>query len=111
MKVVFVTLGQEQLGISILSVVLRRAGHETSLVFDLVLFHDRHCFDIPMLRDLFNRATLIYEWQYARHLKRIAARMLRGNVLPKPPTKRRPLPATDATWDPAPERARAGGLV
>jgi radical SAM superfamily enzyme YgiQ (UPF0313 family) len=54
-KVVFVALGQEQLGISILSAVLRRAGHDTSLVFDPALFHDRYYFDIPILRDLFNR--------------------------------------------------------
>ena len=55
MKVVFVALGQEQLGISILSAVLRRAGVETSLVFDPALFHDRYYFEIPVLRDLFNR--------------------------------------------------------
>jgi hypothetical protein len=54
-KVVFVALGQEQLGISILSAVLKRAGHETRLVFDPALFHDRYYFDIPVLRDLFNR--------------------------------------------------------
>ena len=55
MKVVFVALGQEQLGISILSAVLKRAGHEVSLVFDPALFHDRYYFDIPVLRDVFNR--------------------------------------------------------
>ena len=32
MKVVFAALGQEQLGISMLSAVLRRAGHDTRLV-------------------------------------------------------------------------------
>src|SRR5438093_13042797 len=55
MKVVFVALGQEQLGISILSAVLRRAGHETCLVFDPALFHDRYYFEVPILRDIFNR--------------------------------------------------------
>ena len=38
MKVTFVALGQEQLGISMLSAVLRAAGHDTSLVFDPALF-------------------------------------------------------------------------
>src|SRR5438128_104846 len=55
MKIVFVALGQEQLGISILSAVLRRAGHETRLVFDPALFHDRYYFEVPILRDIFNR--------------------------------------------------------
>lgn len=54
MKVVFVALGQEQLGISILSAVLRRAGHDTALVFDPALFHDRYYFDVPFLRDVFD---------------------------------------------------------
>ena len=55
MRVVFAALGQEQLGISILSAVLRRAGVETDLVFDPALFHDRYYFEVPVLRDLFNR--------------------------------------------------------
>ena len=53
MKVVFVALGMEQLGISILSAVLRRAGIDTALVFNPALFHDRYYFDVPGLRDLF----------------------------------------------------------
>ncbi|MFT3769676.1 MAG: radical SAM protein [Minicystis sp.] len=61
MKVVFVALGQEQLGISILSAVLRRAGHETSLVFDPALFHDRYYFDIPILRDIFDRDDAVVD--------------------------------------------------
>ncbi len=61
MKVTFVALGQEQLGISMLSAVLRAAGHETSLVFDPALFHDRYYFDIPILRDLFNRDARVVD--------------------------------------------------
>ncbi len=61
MKVVFVAIGQEQLGISMLSAILRRAGHETALVFDPALFHDRYYFDIPVLRDLFNRDRAVIE--------------------------------------------------
>lgn len=55
MRVVFVALGQEQLGISMLSAVLRRAGHETALAFNPALFHDRYYFDVPGLSDVFDR--------------------------------------------------------
>ena len=94
MKIVFVALGQEQLGISILSAVLRRAGHETRLVFDPALFHDRYYFEVPILRDLFNRdrdtvarivaeapdlvafsvLTMTYEWavDIARRVKAVS---------------------------------------
>ena len=48
-RVVFVALGQEQLGISMLSAVLRANGHETALVFSPALFNDRYYFDIPIL--------------------------------------------------------------
>lgn len=61
MRVVFVALGQEQLGISILSAVLRRAGHETALVFNPALFHDRYYFDVPVLRDVFDRTSRVVE--------------------------------------------------
>jgi anaerobic magnesium-protoporphyrin IX monomethyl ester cyclase len=61
MRVVFVALGQEQLGISILSSVLRRAGHETALVFNPALFHDRYYFDVPVLRDVFDRTARVID--------------------------------------------------
>jgi radical SAM superfamily enzyme YgiQ (UPF0313 family) len=61
MRVVFVGLGQEQLGISMLSAVLRRAGHETALAFNPALFHDYYYFDVPVLRDVFDRTTRVVE--------------------------------------------------
>lgn len=61
MRVVFVALGQEQLGISMLSAVLRRAGHETALAFNPALFHDRYYFDVPVLRDVFDRTAQTIE--------------------------------------------------
>jgi radical SAM superfamily enzyme YgiQ (UPF0313 family) len=61
MRVVFVALGQEQLGISMLSAVLRRAGHETALAFNPALFHDRYYFDVPGLRDVFDRTSRVVE--------------------------------------------------
>jgi anaerobic magnesium-protoporphyrin IX monomethyl ester cyclase len=61
MRVVFVALGQEQLGISMLSAVLRRAGHETALAFTPALFHDRYYFDVPVLRDVFDRTARVID--------------------------------------------------
>jgi radical SAM superfamily enzyme YgiQ (UPF0313 family) len=61
MKIVWVAFGQEQYGISILSAVLREAGHESALVFDPALFHDRYYFDVPVLRDIFNRDAEVVE--------------------------------------------------
>ncbi|MFO0547334.1 MAG: radical SAM protein [Polyangiaceae bacterium] len=61
MRVVFVALGQEQLGISMLSAVVRRAGHETALAFNPALFHDRYYFDVPVLRDVFDRTERVIE--------------------------------------------------
>lgn len=61
MRVVFVALGQEQLGISLLSAVVRRAGHEAALAFTPALFNDRYYFDVPVLRDVFDRTARLIE--------------------------------------------------
>lgn len=55
MKVTFVALGQEQLAVSLLSAVLRREGHETSLVYNPALFDDRYYLDMPRLARFFDR--------------------------------------------------------
>jgi anaerobic magnesium-protoporphyrin IX monomethyl ester cyclase len=60
-RVVFVALGQEQLGISMLSAALRNAGHETALAFNPALFHDRYYFDVPVLRDVFERTRRVVD--------------------------------------------------
>lgn len=61
MHVTFVALGQEQLGISLLSAILRDAGHETSLAFEPGLFHDRWYFDVPHLGDWFDRGDAVVD--------------------------------------------------
>jgi radical SAM superfamily enzyme YgiQ (UPF0313 family) len=61
MKVTFVGLGQEFLAISLLSGVLKEAGHETSLVFNPALFNDRYYLDIPPLANLFDRTDRVVE--------------------------------------------------
>lgn len=66
MHVTFVALGQEQLGISQLSAVLRANGHETSLVFDPGLFADRWYFDVPALAKPFDRTERVVDEVVAR---------------------------------------------
>src|SRR6476469_6685089 len=61
MKVTFVALGCEQLGISLLSAVLRRAGHTTSLAFNPALFHDRYYLNVPVLGALFDRTAQVID--------------------------------------------------
>jgi radical SAM superfamily enzyme YgiQ (UPF0313 family) len=61
MKITFVGLGAEQLGIEMLSAVLRRAGHSTSLVFNPALFHDRYYLDVPVLGRLFDRTAQVID--------------------------------------------------
>ena len=101
----FVALGQEQLAVSLLSAVLRREGHETSLAFHPALFDDRYFLDIPALARVFDRSqhlvdeivaqkpdliafsvlTPVYQWclQIARAVKdRIDVPVIFGGVHP-----------------------------
>lgn len=55
MKVTFVSLGQEQLAISLLSAVLQGEGHETALAYHPGLFDDRYFLDVPRLAAWFDR--------------------------------------------------------
>jgi len=61
MKVTFVALGCEQLGISLLSAVLRRAGHTTSLAFNPALFNDRYYLDVPLLGAWLDRTQAVID--------------------------------------------------
>jgi radical SAM superfamily enzyme YgiQ (UPF0313 family) len=54
-KITFVALGQEQLAVSLLSSVLKREGHATSLVYDPLLFQDRMYLEMPRLGQFFDR--------------------------------------------------------
>lgn len=56
MKITFVHLGREHLGIEYLSSVLKRAGHETFLAHDPGIFsREDNVFHIPLLERLFER--------------------------------------------------------
>lgn len=54
LKVTFVALGSEQLGISQLSALAKRDGHQVGLAFSASLFHDRYNLEIPSLGRLFD---------------------------------------------------------
>jgi radical SAM superfamily enzyme YgiQ (UPF0313 family) len=53
MKIVFLTAGYENLAVEYLSSFLQKEGHETSLVFDPLMFSDCY-YDIPSLAKIFN---------------------------------------------------------
>jgi anaerobic magnesium-protoporphyrin IX monomethyl ester cyclase len=52
MNVTFVGIGTEQLGISLLSSILRAEGHQTDLAFNAALFDDRYNLHVPWLARL-----------------------------------------------------------
>jgi anaerobic magnesium-protoporphyrin IX monomethyl ester cyclase len=54
MKVVFVVIGAEQIGISQLSSILKNEGHEVALAFSPAMFDDRTNLDIPYLAKMFD---------------------------------------------------------
>ena len=54
MRITFVALGWERLGISLLSAIAKQYGHKTDLAFSPALFHDRYNFNIPFLASLFD---------------------------------------------------------
>ena len=54
MKITFVGLGWEQLGIGLLSALAKQEGHTVDLAFSSALFNDRYNFNISALAALFN---------------------------------------------------------
>lgn len=54
MIVTFATVGFESLGISQLSAILKREGHEVHLAFSVSLFHDRDHLHLPYLARIFD---------------------------------------------------------
>ncbi|MCS6933597.1 MAG: B12-binding domain-containing radical SAM protein [Chitinophagales bacterium] len=54
LKVTFVGLGTEQLGISQLSAIARREGHKVGLAFSASLFHDRFNLEFPAIAPFFD---------------------------------------------------------
>jgi radical SAM superfamily enzyme YgiQ (UPF0313 family) len=55
MRVVFLGIGAEQIGIELLSAILKREGHDVGLAFDPSLFDDRFQMHWPALARAFSR--------------------------------------------------------
>lgn len=54
MRVLFVCLGSEQLGVSQLISIVKRAGHEVDLAYSASMFNDRFNLEVPSLARIFN---------------------------------------------------------
>ena len=59
MKVTFLYMGAENLGIESLSAMLEKHGHQTALVFDPALFDDKYYLQIPFLAKLFKYKNIV----------------------------------------------------
>jgi radical SAM superfamily enzyme YgiQ (UPF0313 family) len=59
MNITFVSVGSEQLAISLLSGIAKRAGHRVSLAFSAALFHDRYNLEIPWLANFFDDTSYL----------------------------------------------------
>ena len=53
MRITFIALGWEQLGVSLLSAIAKRQGHHVNLAFSVSLFNDRYNLSIPSLANFF----------------------------------------------------------
>jgi len=54
MRITFIHMGAESLGIEYISSCLKQRGHEVNLVFDPALFNDQRLFSSPKLYKIFN---------------------------------------------------------
>lgn len=61
MKITFIALGTEQLGISQLSAIAKRAGHQVGVAFSAQLFHDRFNLEFPSIAPYFDDTKNVYE--------------------------------------------------
>lgn len=61
MKVLFLGIGSEQLGISQLAAIVKSHGHEIDLSFTASLFHDRFNLEIPWLHRFFDETDEVVQ--------------------------------------------------
>jgi anaerobic magnesium-protoporphyrin IX monomethyl ester cyclase len=59
MRITFVAIGCEQLGISLLSALAKKHGHEVHLAFSMALFNDRSHLTIPKLGTIFDDTSQV----------------------------------------------------
>lgn len=67
MKITFVSLGAEQLGISQLSSIIQAKGHQVGLAFSASLFNDRFNLEIPSIAQFFNDTQNVYDAIQKQH--------------------------------------------
>lgn len=60
-KITFAALGTEQLGISMLSAIAKREGHQVGLAFSASLFHDRFNLELPWLSPYFDDTQEVFK--------------------------------------------------
>lgn len=61
MKITFLGLGAEQLGISQISAIAKKSGHDVNLAFAAQLFNDRTNLDIPLLSPFFDDTKDVFK--------------------------------------------------
>ena len=61
MKITFVGIGTEQLGVSQLSAILKARGYTVNLAFSASLFHDRYNIEIPSIAPFFDDTDEVYK--------------------------------------------------
>lgn len=59
MRVTFLGIGMEQLGISLLSAIAKEKGHQVNLAFSAQLFNDRYNLQFPKLANYFDDTDLV----------------------------------------------------
>lgn len=59
MRITFVSLGWEQLGVSLLSAIAKERGHTVNLAFSVSLFNDRSHMTYPSLASWFDDTSLV----------------------------------------------------
>ena len=61
MKITFIALGTEQLGISQLSAIAKKEGHQVEIAFSAQLFHDRFNLEFPSIAPFFDDTQNVIE--------------------------------------------------
>jgi radical SAM superfamily enzyme YgiQ (UPF0313 family) len=61
MKIVFVTIGAEYIGVELMAAMLKQAGHQVQALCDESVFDDKNYFTVPPLARLFERRSQVVQ--------------------------------------------------